>query len=162
MNKRELVCLETLESFVAKSLAFAAACWFAKHTCCKRMKTFTHSSVFDHHEPTMGDRSRGGNPDLNPKSRPGFLNPGASRLSGFGEPRPPWPVGILVRIFETNRDKTRLEKSRKSRKSRKSWKSWSRGSGGSRGSQESRGSREMLRYLNFYRFVLTSPRYSIN
>ena len=31
--------------------------------------------------------------------------------------------------------------------------SWSHGSGGSRGS------REMLRHLNFYRFVLTFPRY---
>ena len=88
------------------------------------MKTFTHSSVFDHHEPTMGDRSRGGNPDLNPKSRPGFLNipahqdyrvsgsPDLLDQSGF------WSV--FLRLIETRRD----------------WKNrGSRGNGGSHGSR---------------------------
>ena len=34
---------------------------------------------FDHHEPTMGERSRWGNPDHDPKSGSGFLNIPAHR-----------------------------------------------------------------------------------
>ena len=55
----------------------------------------------------MGEISRGGLPDLDPKLRLGFLNTQHIKIIGIGEPGPPRLVKIKVRTFEINRDEMR-------------------------------------------------------
>ena len=68
----------------------------------------------------MGEISRGGLPDLDPKIEIRIFKPPRHiEIIRIGEPGPPRLVGIKVQIFKINRDETSRgkveEKSRKSR-----------------------------------------------